>query len=38
VVYRFDGKAYKASDCTTDTYDVTDKGVEKVKTAARPCP
>ena len=38
VVYRFDGQAYKASDCTTDTYAVTDKGVEKVKTVARPCP
>ena len=38
VVYRFDGQAYRASDCTTDTYDVTDRGVEKVKTVARPCP
>ena len=38
VVYRFDGQAYRASDCTTDTYDVTDRGVQKVKTAARPCP
>ncbi len=38
VVYRFDGQAYKAADCTTDTYAVTDKGVEKVKTVARPCP
>ncbi len=38
VLYRFDGQAYRPSDCTTDTYDVTDKGVEKVKTAARPCP
>lgn len=38
VVYRFDGQAYKAADCTTDAYAVTDKGVEKVKTLARPCP
>ena len=38
VVYRFDGQAYQPSDCTTDTYAVTDKGVEKVKTVARPCP
>ncbi|HQZ16346.1 MAG TPA: hypothetical protein PLD86_05650 [Vicinamibacteria bacterium] len=38
VVYRFDGQAYRPSDCTTDTYDVTDRGVEKVKTVARPCP
>jgi len=38
VVYRFDGQAYKPGDCTTDTYAVTDKGVEKVKTVARPCP
>jgi hypothetical protein len=38
VVYRFDGQTYRPTDCTTDTYDVTDKGVEKVKTVARPCP
>ncbi len=37
VVYRFDGRAYRPSDCATDTYDVTDRGVEKVKTVARPC-
>jgi hypothetical protein len=38
VVYRFDSRTYRPTDCTTDTYDVTDKGVEKVKTVARPCP
>ena len=38
VTYRFDGQSYKPGDCTTDTYDVTAKGLEKVKTTARTCP
>jgi hypothetical protein len=38
IVYRYDGKVYRRFECATDTYGVTDRGVEKVKTVDRPCP
>ena len=34
----FDASFQRSGPGSTDTYAVTDKGVEKVKTVARPCP